>query len=93
MAAESRIGSLRRLLFTTELLRQLRYGASILEIQQELGFRMGRPYCKRTHERDIALLEELGFVRRNAKPGIFARYIWVDQKKPFAELPPAKLLA
>ena len=56
--------ALERLLVTAELVRESRLGVATLDVNRGLADRLGRPYCLRTTNRDLALLERLGYVQR-----------------------------
>jgi len=59
--ARGRGDSHRRLLSLLQLVQGLRFGWTLLEIQQEVG---GGEYCPKTIQRDLAKLMEFGFCER-----------------------------
>lgn len=79
--------AIRRLLYVSEFLRQLRFGEGVKGICREMKERMGVEWCSRTIERDVQLLGELGFVRRVCTAS-GVRWVWVDRSKSVAECRP-----
>lgn len=79
-----------RIVITAQVLQELRFGASIEEVNRDVSERMGiaQP-CERTTRRDLDFLERLGLVEHFA-PG---RYRW-DAAGGFwdaVELPPSDI--
>lgn len=87
-----RYRQLRRILTTSEILRQFRYGCRLEFLNRETSVRTEDNWHVRTTRRDLEFLESMGLVESQpALDGIGVTWHWIESAPTLSRLAPEKV--